>query len=81
MMTLKDVVQEVVTREGKKSNVAIGDVREIIRILCDIELETGGAVSEAIDEAVITVNEKIEAGLEAPDFDLDEEDDGDARND
>lgn len=38
-MTKAQLIKEICKREGKKSNVKIGDVREIISILSDIILE------------------------------------------
>jgi len=36
-MTLNQLSVEVARREGKKSQVSIGNIREILRILCDID--------------------------------------------
>ena len=39
-MKIKDLVQEIVKREGGKSNVKIGDVREIVGIVSDLIYES-----------------------------------------
>lgn len=38
-MTLKQLVSEIARREGQKSQVKVGDIREIIRIIVDMEVE------------------------------------------
>jgi hypothetical protein len=43
-MTIKNLVTEIVMREGRKSNVAIGDVREIVGLLSDIIYASDDAV-------------------------------------
>jgi hypothetical protein len=37
--SIQKLASEVAKREGGKSNVKIGDVREILRILCEMECE------------------------------------------
>jgi hypothetical protein len=39
-MTKAALIKEIAKREGKKSQVTIGNIREIIRIIEDIEVET-----------------------------------------
>lgn len=39
-MTREELASEIAKREEKKSSVAIGDIREILRIIVDIEVET-----------------------------------------
>ena len=38
-MTLNALVKEICKREGKKSQVAIGNVREILKCIAEIEAE------------------------------------------
>lgn len=47
-MTLSKLASLIAKREGKKSQARIGDIREIIGILCDIYYESG-FVGESID--------------------------------
>lgn len=39
-MTLNKLASAIAKREGKKHQASIGDVREILRILCDLEFES-----------------------------------------
>lgn len=38
-MTLQQLASLIAKREGKKSQVKIGDVREVLRLICDIDVE------------------------------------------
>lgn len=38
-MTIRKLVSEIAKREGQKSNVTVGDIREILGILSDIVFE------------------------------------------
>jgi hypothetical protein len=38
-MTLKELASAIAKREGKKSQVKIGDIREILRIIADLMVE------------------------------------------
>lgn len=38
-LTVNKIASMIAKREGKKSQVAIGDIREILKILCTIEAE------------------------------------------
>ena len=38
-MTLRKLVSEISKREGKKSQVSVGDVREIVKLIVEIEAE------------------------------------------
>ena len=36
MMTIKEIVSYVAKKEGKKVQTSVGNVREIVRILCEL---------------------------------------------
>jgi hypothetical protein len=36
VMNMNQIAKEIAKREGRKSNANIGDIREILGILCDI---------------------------------------------
>ena len=38
-MTLRKLASDIAKKEGKKSQARIGDIREILRILCEFEAE------------------------------------------
>lgn len=38
-MTLKQLISAIAAREGKKSQVKIGDIREILRVIADLAVE------------------------------------------
>ena len=38
-MTLQKLASEIAKREGKKSQARIGDIREILRLICVIDAE------------------------------------------
>lgn len=38
-MTIQKLASEIAKREGKKSQARIGDIREILKILCTIDAE------------------------------------------
>lgn len=38
-MTLSTLVSEIAKKEGKKREVPVGDIREILRIIGDLEIE------------------------------------------
>ena len=38
-MTLKLLIRKIAKREGKKVQVSIGNIREIVSVICDIEVE------------------------------------------
>lgn len=38
-ISIRKLASEVARREGKKSQARIGDIREIIKILCEMEAE------------------------------------------
>lgn len=44
-MNLRDLYKEIAKREGKKSQVKIGDIREIVAILADIFIKHPKTVS------------------------------------
>lgn len=44
-MTLNRMASVIAKREGKKSQVKVGDVREILRILVDLEQESASKAS------------------------------------
>ena len=39
MKSIRDIVNEIVKLEGKKSEVSIGDIREIVSIISDMYVE------------------------------------------
>lgn len=47
-MTIKELVSELCKREKGKSNVSVGDVRELISHLSDMIFEFGPEVARAI---------------------------------
>lgn len=38
-MTLNQLVSAIAAREGKKSQVKVGDIREILRVIADLMVE------------------------------------------
>lgn len=44
-MTMNKLASMIAKREGKKSQVKIGDVREILKIMLEVNRETLGEVS------------------------------------
>lgn len=38
-MTIQQLASEIARLEGKKSQVKIGDVREVLRVMIDLEIE------------------------------------------
>lgn len=48
-MTLQKLSSMVAKREGKKSQARVGDIREILKIICMIEAEMMCAVEELSD--------------------------------
>lgn len=38
-LTLKQLISAIAVREGKKSQVKIGDIREILRVIADLAAE------------------------------------------
>lgn len=63
-MTLKELATEIARREGKKSHVKIGDIREIIRHLRDIiaEKEEAGFLAFAKILQKKKKKQKLKAG-------------------
>jgi hypothetical protein len=47
-MKIKEIVSEIAKREGKKSQVKVGDVREVIGHLADMFQESGSDVIQAL---------------------------------
>lgn len=39
MMTVAKIASEIAKREGKKSQARIGDIREILKVLVDMDVE------------------------------------------
>ena len=44
-MTYKELVAQIATREGRKSQVKVGDIKEILSILADLNAEGTGALA------------------------------------
>lgn len=47
-MSIQKIASKIAKREGKKHQASIGDVREILKILCELEAETPGCVAVEI---------------------------------
>jgi len=45
MKSIKDLVREIARREGKKSQVGVGNIREVIGILSDMYLDHSFAMN------------------------------------
>ena len=65
MTKVKNITQlcsEIARREGGKSNVKIGDIREIVRIIADISIEQDKTVFDILaDYAAKRANQKKRA--------------------
>jgi hypothetical protein len=59
-MTLNKLASLVAKREGKRSQARIGDIREILGILCDIVIEDDGivALTSLIDNGIKRLKRK-----------------------
>lgn len=58
---MRKLASLIAKREGKKHQASIADIREILKILIELEIETEGQVSIAINSAAIKILEKIAA--------------------
>ena len=45
-MTQKELASIIAKREGKKHQASVGDIREILKIMFDIDMESGFEVTE-----------------------------------
>lgn len=52
-MTLNQLASEIAKRERKKSQVKIGDIREILKIMVDMEAESKFGPADVIFRAAI----------------------------
>lgn len=57
---MRKLASEIARREGKKSQARIGDIREILGILCDILWES---TAEDYNELNTTVNMMLVSGV------------------
>lgn len=64
IMTLRKLASEVAKIEGKKSQARVGDIREILNIICQLEAESLAAHIEGPVGAIILKAEKIKTKLE-----------------
>lgn len=51
-MTLNKLVKEIAKRENKKVSVSVGNIREIVSIICDLEAE---AIAEGITDGPVNL--------------------------
>lgn len=51
-MTLQKLASAIAKREGKKSQARIGDIREILKLICVMDIEDAATVGE--DDGPIT---------------------------
>jgi hypothetical protein len=50
MRNIKELCSEIARRECGKSNVKIGDIREIIRVIADIAIDTDKTVFDVLHD-------------------------------
>lgn len=65
-MTLQKLASAIAKREGKKSQARIGDIREILKIICTLDAEAGLATENQMSGPIVALiksSEKIEERL------------------
>jgi hypothetical protein len=48
-MTIKQLVSKIAKHEGKKSQTSIGNIREIIKIIIDLNKDAEGGIADLIN--------------------------------
>jgi hypothetical protein len=61
-MTLQKLASLIAKKEGKKSQARIGDIREVLRVLCDIECDF--ILQDSEESALGALSEQINKRLE-----------------
>ena len=59
MKNLNDLAREITLREGKKKNLTIADVKEVIRIMMDMIDENGPVVWDAKSRRTIKIGATV----------------------
>ena len=57
-MTFNELAKKIAKKEGKKSSVTIGNIREILTILSDEIVKSPGALKVLIDNGIRRVGKK-----------------------
>lgn len=63
-MTLRKLASEVAKIEGKKSQARVGDIREILNIICQLEAKSFSFKIDGPVGALLLKAEQIKAKLE-----------------